>query len=396
MGADLAPIATERNDGLVTPRRLVQLTAFVSSLDRFVMPPMVVAMSHDLGLPLTQVMQVTGVYLFAYGLMQPVWGLISDRLGLVRMMRVTLLLAAGATIASVLVPSTQGLLVARGLAGVGFSAAIPASLVYVSDTVAAGKRQRELTDLVAVIALGAAVASLGAGVLSHLSNWRIAFVVTGVSALLLVVKLGALAEPPRTRAHHHFLAPLAEVFRSRATVLVLLLAVAEGAVLLGSLTYLPAAMESSGANASIAGAITAIYGVSVFGFARVANYLSRRHVSPVKLIAMGGAAALVACICAAISQKPLNAAVATALIGMAWVFLHSTLQTWATEVLPSARPTVVALFGSGLFVGSALAAVLVAGFAETNRYGDIFLLAAILTVPLSVLGSRGRAKWSGT
>jgi MFS family permease len=312
------------------------------------------------------------------------------------MMRATLLLAAGATIAASLVHSTQGLLVTRGLAGVGFSAAIPASLVYLSDTISVRNRQREMTDIVAVISLGAAVASVGAGVLSHVLNWRIAFMVTGVSALLLAVKLGALDEQPRTRAHHHLLAPLAEIFRSRTTVLVLLLAMAEGAVLLGSLTFLPAAVEASGANAATAGAITAIYGVAVFGFARVAHYLSRRHVSPAKLIAIGGTAAAVAGSCAAISQKPLVAAVAAALIGMAWVFMHSTLQTWATEVLPSARPTVVSLFGSSMFVGSALAAVLVAGLAELNRYGEIFLLATIATVPLGVLASRGRAKWSGT
>ena len=48
---------------------------------------------------------------------------------------------------------------------------------------------------------------------------------------------------------------------------------------------------------------------------------------------------------------------AAILFGLAWTSMHSSLQTWATEVLPEARATVVSLFAGSLFVGSALAAV---------------------------------------
>ena len=50
--------------------------------------------------------------------------------------------------------------------------------------------------------------------------------------------------------------------------------------------------------------------------------------------------------------------------------MHSSLQTWATEVLPAARATVVSLFAGSLFVGSALAAVLVADLAEAGPLLD--------------------------
>lgn len=70
--------------------RLLQLTALVSTLDRFAMPPMLVAISRDLNLPLSTVVAAAGAYFLAYGLMQPVWGIVSDRLGLVRTLRVAL------------------------------------------------------------------------------------------------------------------------------------------------------------------------------------------------------------------------------------------------------------------------------------------------------------------
>ena len=77
--------------------RLLQLTSFVSTLDRFAMPSVLLAISRDLEVPLQSVVTAASVYYIAYGAMQPVWGIVSDRLGRVRTLRVTLLLAAVAT-----------------------------------------------------------------------------------------------------------------------------------------------------------------------------------------------------------------------------------------------------------------------------------------------------------
>jgi predicted MFS family arabinose efflux permease len=84
---------------------------------------------------------------------------------------------------------------------------------------------------------------------------------------------------------------------------------------------------------------------------------------------------------------------AALLLGLAWTSMHSSLQTWATEVLPAARATVVSLFAGSLFVGSALAAVLVADLAEAGRYDVVFLAGAVLAVPLGVGASWGRSRW---
>lgn len=376
----------------ISPRRLLQLTAFVSTLDRFAMPPMLIAMSRDLDVPLTQIVQAAGAYFLAYGLMQPAWGMVSDRLGLVRTMRLALMLAAVMTTAAALTGTPLALGLARGLAGACFAAAIPASLIYIGDTVPAQRRQRDVTDLMVGVALGTAVASAGAGVLAQLLSWRIAFVVTGLAALALVVALRHLAEPPRTRVHRHPFAPLAQVARSGPARLVLSLAFVEGAVLLGMLTLLPPAVEAAGAGAATAGAVTAVFGIAVFGFARVVGVLSHRlHTS--RLIALGACSALVACSLAALSRSPAMAVIVAVLLGLAWAAMHSSLQTWATEVLPAARSTVVSLFAGSLFIGSAVSALVVAGPAEANRYGEVFAWAAAFMVPLGLLATRGRARW---
>jgi predicted MFS family arabinose efflux permease len=73
--------------------------------------------------------------------------------------------------------------------------------------------------------------------------------------------------------------------------------------------------------------------------------------------------------------------------------MHSSLQTWATEVLPGARATVVSLFAGSLFLGSSLAAVAVAGLAEAGEYRTIFVFAGLAAVPLGAFAVWGRARW---
>ena len=148
-----------------SPLRLLQLTGFVATLDRFVMPPMLVAIALDLGVPLSDVVHAAGAYFLVYGLSQPLWGAVSDRFGRVPTMRTTLLLAGIFGLASAAAWSPLALGVARGLTGGFFGAAYPSSLIYLGDTVPASRRQRDIARLMVGVALGTAAASVGAGAL---------------------------------------------------------------------------------------------------------------------------------------------------------------------------------------------------------------------------------------
>jgi MFS family permease len=118
--------------------RLLQFTALASTLDRFAMPPMLLAISRDLDIPVAGVASAAGAYFLAYGLMQPVWGLVSSRLGVVRSLRLAVLLAAFATAGTGLATDAASLAAFRLVAGGGFSAAVPAALFYAGATAAPG------------------------------------------------------------------------------------------------------------------------------------------------------------------------------------------------------------------------------------------------------------------
>jgi predicted MFS family arabinose efflux permease len=310
----------------------------------------------------------------------------------VRTMRLTLLLAGVFTLASALSGSPAVLTVLRGLTGGFFGAAYPATLIYLGDTVPAAVRQRDIARLMVGVAMGTALALVGAGILSDSLSWRLAFVVTGMASLVLVWMLRRLPEPKLGYRPASFLEPLLTISRSRITLLVLLFAFIEGAVLLGGLTLLPPAVEHTGATATLSGAVTGVYGISVLTGAWLVGRLSTRW-HPSILIGLGGATAALGCALLAFSQEPATAVVVAVLFGLAWTSMHSSLQTWATEVLPSARATVVSLFAGSLFVGSALAAVLVSGLAGSGQYSLIYAGCAVLAVPLSLGAGWARRRW---
>jgi predicted MFS family arabinose efflux permease len=371
--------------------RLLRFTAFVTTLDRFAMPPMFLAISRDIDIPVSAVIGAAGAYFLAYGLMQPVWGLLGARVGPVRLLRLSLLFAALATAATSLATGAVSLTVTRALAGAGFSNAYPTALYYAGATATAESRHREVTGLMAGVALGTSVATAGGGLVAATLSWRVAFVVTGAAGVALWVALRRLPEltSPRPRG---LAAPLLAVLRSPAAPLLLVLATVEGAVLLGTLTFLPAAAEGGGSGPAVAGAVTAVYGLAVLVFAPVVGRVQRR-VPPAALIATGAAFAVAGDALAATTARPWAIAMVCVCVGAAWASMHSTLQTWSTVVAPRAGLASVSLFAFALFAGSALATVLGGGPAEDGRFTTIFATLAILAVPLGLAGAVARARW---
>jgi predicted MFS family arabinose efflux permease len=108
---------------------------------------------------------------------------------------------------------------------------------------------------------------------------------------------------------------------------------------------------------------------------------------------VGGAMAVLACALLAVAQHVWMAGVVAGLLGLAWTALHTSLQTWATEVLPAARSLVVACFAGALFAGSSVAAVALADLVDAGRFTLIFAVAAVLATGLTVVAAAARSRW---
>ncbi|WP_250637062.1 hypothetical protein [Brevibacterium linens] len=125
----------------------------------------------------------------------------------------------------------------------------------------------------------------------------------------------------------------------RWVLLVVGLAFVEGAAVLGVLTLLAPALQAQGVGAGPAGLATAAYGLGVIVTSRMVRFLSSRLTMP-RLMALGGSTTVIGYALVAVHVSIPTIFIAAALLGATWSFLHSSLQTWSTSVLPRARGTV--------------------------------------------------------
>ncbi|TDD46513.1 MFS transporter [Nonomuraea terrae] len=370
---------------LTRPPPALAVASFVSAFDRFAVSPMLVLIAADLGVSLSASVAAASGYYLAYGLTQPLWGVLSDRFGRVRVMRFALYVAALAGAVSALMPALAALVVARVVTGACFGAVIPTSLTYVGDTVRPAVRQRALTDLMAATALGTAVATGLGGVLAGLVDWRVAFTVPAACALACALALRTLPEPPRHEGAGHGVARyLGLVLGHRWALLVFALAFTEGAIMLGTMPFLATALQHDGLAAAVAGLAITAYGLGLWAFSRLVKRLSGRWPAPALMLAGGSQ------LCAGFALVSVHvsvpAVVVTALLlGGGYSFLHSSLQNWATSVVPEARGTTIAFFACALFTGSAIASWAAGPLAEHGRYGLLFGIAAVAAVPLTAV-----------
>ncbi|MGC5626947.1 MFS transporter [Georgenia sp. Z1344] len=371
--------------------RLLHLAVFCSSFDRLVIAPLLLAIADDLGISLTDAGVIASVYLVGYGLMQIVWGMVSDRLGRVRTMRLALLIAAAAGIATALAPGVITLTVTRLVAGGAYAAIVPGALIYVGDTVPVARRHGPLTDIMMMTAVGMAAATLGGAALADLASWRLAFGIPAVVVLVVVVLMARLPEVPVQGERLSIGSALVRVIGNRWALVVFALAFVEGVVLLGVLNFLPTVLQSQGMSATLSGIVTAAYGLAVIVATRIVKAVSGR-LSQARLVAVGGTCGVGAFVGLVLDPGTGGVLVACVLIAGAWAFMHSTLQKWATEVAPDARATTVSLFASSLFLGSAAGTALGAVFADRGDFLTLFAIglgiAAVLGVAATVLRAR--------
>nr|WP_281365525.1 MFS transporter [Nocardioides panzhihuensis] len=157
----------------------------------------------------------------------------------------------------------------------------------------------------------------------------------------------------------------------------------EGGLVLGVLTLLAPALQAQGVDAARAGLAAAAYGIAVLLSSQVLKALTRR-LPRWSLMAIGGLALTAGYAVAAMSVSVPTIIGVVVMLGVTWAFLHTSLQTWATSIVPEARGTVVACFAASLFIGSSIAAVIAGPAADHNQWHTLFTACAVTAAVLTV------------
>jgi len=291
------------------------IAAFVSMIDRSVMPTLVPVIATDLGASIDAVGHSLTVYAVSYAALQLVWSALAARYGRVRVLVVSTALGGFANLGSALVTDALMYSVMRGLSGAAFSATITTALIYYGDTLAIKQRAVATANLAAAISLGLAAGTLGAGAIAQWFSWRWVYAIVAASCVVLALLLTRLKESaPGTK--ESLARSIRRLAGNRWALTILVFTVVEGVLLIGIFNFLAVALQASGESVLAAGLATAAFGASVVLVSQLMKLILGRWPSWV-LMLLAGSSITGAYTAVAIDISMPGVVVAAVLLGVA-------------------------------------------------------------------------------
>ncbi len=150
-----------------------------------------------------QIGLIVPAYMIAYGISTLIYGLLSDRLGRVRVIRFSLLVFIILTALTATAQSASQMIVWRLLTGLGASGVVPMSLALVGDLYPQNQRGRALGLLFAAMEGGMAFGSTAGAILEPFVGWRMLFIGTAVvtaGIFGLLLRFGSLPKASSFRS----------------------------------------------------------------------------------------------------------------------------------------------------------------------------------------------------
>jgi len=375
---------------------LLSASGFAASVNLRSMDIMLPSLSADFGVTVGQASVVITTYALGYGVCQLAIGLIGDRFGKYRLIMILCLLSAVASAAASLAASIGQLALARLLAGVAASGIVPLAMAWIGDHVPMSERQPVMARYMSGTIAGGLLGQVIGGILAEHFGWRMTTVVFAAGFLVVAAALAwgtrfTSRNPAPASERLGIVAQLRALRRNRYALTVLVGVIIEGIAFFGPLAFTGASLHDRfGIDLAMVGIIIACFplGGLIYSF-----WLSRllKKFGQAPLMKAGGAFAAVGLCTLGASPYLWSMPIAAAVLGFGFYLIHNPLQVHATQIIPTARGTGVALFATSLFVAQSAGVALVAPVID--RWGILpvyFASAAILVVTAWWL-----AKWLG-
>jgi predicted MFS family arabinose efflux permease len=167
--------------------RMLSAATFAIFFQAYMVAPIIPALSNAFGTSVQTVGLIVPAYLIPYGIATLVYGLLADRLGLHRVMFVSLAAFAALTALTATATSIEQIALWRVLTGLGASGVVPLALVLVASQFPYEQRGRPLGWLFGAMAGGMAFGSPLGAILVPLIGWRGLFLVVGAAGGCLLL-----------------------------------------------------------------------------------------------------------------------------------------------------------------------------------------------------------------
>lgn len=381
------------NKGKMNTKRLViilGLAGFIVMADNWVVSPILPAIAESFDVDPARAGILIAAYMLPFGLFQLLFGPLADRFGKLRVIMSTMIFFTLATALCGLGMSLTDLSIYRALTGLFAAATMPVSLALIGDVVPMKNRQSAIGTFMGIAFLGQALSMAIGGTIAYFVSWRGVFfayaILSATITVLLVATSRQLSGKLSRNPDAKFIAPYARLLGHLPSLRAYLVVFFEGIFILGSFSYLGAHISNAFDYGFLAiGLIMTAFGVGAILAgrvgARIANRTGRRLLIAMGLLLAAAANLFVASFEANIALTVIG----VFLLGLGFMFAHSTLLTLATEFAQKSRGVAMSLVAFSFMIGGAVGTSMGGRFIDAYGYRFFFLTYGIALTALSLV-----------
>jgi len=336
--------------------------------DNWVVSPILPAISENIGVAIERGGLLITAYMIPFGIFQIVFGPLADRHGKKQVIMFSIILFTVATGLCSLGFGLTDLAIYRALTGIFAAAVMPISLALIGDIFPVEQRQGAIGTFMGISFLGQGLSMVTGGAIAYFLNWRGVF---AIYALLSVIPMVMLIKnykhlPDTKHADSKFIAPYMKLLADPKSLFTYILVLLEGLFIIGSFSYLGAFIaRTHHFNYLTIGIIMTAFGFMTVVGGRLSGKLVPK-IGARKILTLGLIFATLADFLVYFFGRNLGGlVVGIGLLGIGFIFTHSTLLTRATEFALKARGAAMSLVafcfmgggGLGTAIGGKIAAV---------------------------------------
>jgi predicted MFS family arabinose efflux permease len=369
---------------------LLAFVVFASSLFTRATDPVIPEIALGLDVATATAALLTTAYSLPYALVQPLLGGLADVFSKGPLMLLCFVAATLAAFACAFAPNFNILVAARVVAGLAAGGVVPIAFALLGDLVPVRERQVAMGRLLFAIMTGNLLGATFAGIIGDLVGWRGVFFVTAAFGVLVLIA----AEPgfraderaPGRGDFSQLILNYVAIFRNPLAKICFGAVFLEAVFMYGVFPYIAIMMHERGeTRASIAGIVIAGFGL---GGALYAVLVSRllATLGEVWMMRAGGAImGFCLLVIAARLMWPIEF-LNFFLLGFGFYLLHSVIQIYASELVPAARGSAMALHSFFYFLGMAAGPIIYgAGYNSRVGINSVLVIGAMVLLAVGLV-----------
>lgn len=387
------------NEGTMNKNKVVillGLAGFIVMADNWVVSPILPAIAESLHTDVSKAGLLITAYMIPFGIFQIIFGPLADRFGKKKVIMMSMILFTIATGLCALGSTLTNLSIFRGLTGIFAASVMPIALALIGDIFPIKERQGAIGTFMGISFLGQGLSMAIGGIIAYLLNWRGVF---GVYALLSLVPVLLLAKnykylPSEKHPDSKIFAPYAKLLSTPKSLFTYIIVLLEGIFIVGSFSFVGAYISKIyDYNFMVIGLIMTAFGVMTVIGGRISGKIAAK-IGGKKILTLGLTFTVIADLIMFLYGNILPLLIlGVALLGLGFIFTHSTLLTRATEFAQKARGAAMSLvaffFMGGGGVGTAIGGKIITSTSLNTLY-LVYGIGLLLTLLFSFVLIRDR------